>query len=163
MKKTRFFLLLILLFSQISSSLYCESTTPKPYEKDEFPEALKDLRRFEILTLGSMPFVMLDVNLVYAGIRVANGKSQTYSPFNTASYTQDEQVKLILTSLGISSCIGISDFIIRKIKRSSTRNKQSENQKNIFITPIDEDPEAIKIESKNKINSEDSDEVEFLE
>lgn len=163
MKKTRFFLLLILFFSQIFSSLYCDSNTPKPYEDDEFPEALKDLRRFEIITLGSMPFVMLDVNLVYAGIRVANGKASSYSPFNTSSYTQDEQVKVILTSLGISSCIGISDFVIRKIKQSTTRKTQSENSKSILITPIDEDPDAIKIESKNKINSEELDEVEFLE
>lgn len=167
MKKTRFFLLLILFFSQIFSSLYCDSNTPKPYEDDEFPEALKDLRRFEIITLGSMPFVMLDVNLVYSGIRVANGTSSSYNPFNTSSYTEDEQIKLILTSLGISTCIGLTDFVVQKIKQSFANKKSKTPSENnsILVVPIEEDPDAIKIETNTNSNEnyQNDDEVEFLE
>ena len=41
------------------------STSPAPYEKEEFPDFLHDLRRFEIITLGSLPFVTLDTSLAY--------------------------------------------------------------------------------------------------
>lgn len=170
MKNLKIIFFLIILFSVFNFPLFCDSTstTAKPYNSEEFPQGLKDLRRFEIITLGSMPFVMMDVNFVYAGIKVANGSSSSYNPFNTSSYTEDEQVKLILTSLGVSTCIGLTDFIVQKIKQSfaNKKSKKISNEDNsILVIPIEEDPDAIKIENDTNSteNSQNDDEVEFLE
>lgn len=169
MKNFKITFFLIVLFSFFNLPLFCDSssTTAKPYNSEEFPQGLKDLRRFEIITLGSMPFVMLDVNLVYSGIRVANGTSSSYNPFNTSSYTEDEQIKLILTSLGISTCIGLTDFVVQKIKQSFANKKSKTPTENnsILVVPIEEDPDAIKIETNTNSNEnyQNDDEVEFLE
>lgn len=170
MKNLKITFFLIILFSFFNVPLFCDSsstTTSKPYNNEEFPQGLKDLRRFEIITLGSMPFVMMDVNFVYAGIKVANGSSTSYNPFNTSSYKEDEQVKLILTSLGISTCIGLTDFIVQKIKRSfaNKKSKMPTENDSILVVPIEEDPDAIKIETNTDSNedSQNNDEVEFLE
>lgn len=169
MKNLKITFFLIILFSFFNSPLFCDSssTTAKPYNSEEFPQGLKDLRRFEIITLGSMPFVMMDVNFVYAGIKVANGSSSSYNPFNTSSYTEDEQVKLILTSLGISTCIGLTDFVVQKIKQSFANKKSKTPTENnsILVVPIEDDPDAIKIETNtdSNENSQNDDEVEFLE
>ena len=62
------------------------------FGQEEFSQPLQDLRRFEIITLGAMPFVTMKT--------------------------------VILTSLCISAGIGITDFVIRIIKRNH-KNKRS--------------------------------------
>lgn len=127
MKKSLLLLLLISLFSQnLFADTSSTSTTPKAYDDDEFPQALLDLRRFEIITLGSMPFVMLDTTLAYSAYKYASGKSTSFNFLNSSSYDKDETKKIILTSLGISASIGLTDFIVRLVKRSKA-NKASRN------------------------------------
>lgn len=127
MKKSLLLLLLISLFSQnLFADSSSTSTTPKAYDDDEFPQALLDLRRFEIITLGSMPFVMLDTTLAYSAYKYASGKSTSFNFLNSSSYDKDETKKIILTSLGISASIGLTDFIVRLVKRSKA-NKASRN------------------------------------
>lgn len=127
MKKSLLLLLLISLFSQnLFADSSSTSTTPKAYDDDEFPQALLDLRRFEIITLGSMPFVMLDTTLAYSAYKYASGKSTSFNFLNSSSYDKDETKKIILTSLGISASIGLTDFIVRLVKRSNA-NKASRN------------------------------------
>lgn len=132
MKKSLLLLLLISLFSQnLFADTSSTSTTPKAYDDDEFPQALLDLRRFEIITLGSMPFVMLDTTLAYSAYKYASGKSTSFNFLNSSSYDKDETKKIILTSLGISASIGLTDFIVRLVKRSkakkASRNLYNEN------------------------------------
>ncbi len=127
MKKSLLLLLLISLFSQnLFADTSSTSTTPKAYDDDEFPQALLDLRRFEIITLGSMPFVMLDTTLAFSAYKYASGKSTSFNFLNSSSYDKDETKKIILTSLGISASIGLTDFIVRLVKRSNA-NKASRN------------------------------------
>lgn len=155
--------------------LFAEDTTPLPYDEEEFPETLKDLRRFEIISLGSMPFVTLDVTLVYTGVkwvewykrneerkkREANGESTEGfdndpmpSIFSASTWTQEEQKKIILQSLGISIGIGFTDYSYRVVKRIINENKTKKQEKNIIVTPISEDPDAIKLD--NPFNETDS-------
>ena len=57
----------ILSFSLFTSFMFgAETKNPEPYNKEEMPQTLQDLRRFEIITLGAMPFVMLDTTLGYS-------------------------------------------------------------------------------------------------
>ena len=65
-----------------------------------------------------MPFVTMDTAIVFNGIKFATGKSQTFNPLATADYSPQEMKTVILTSLCISAGIGITDFVIRVIKRN---------------------------------------------
>ncbi len=128
--------------------LFSEDKTPKPYEDDEFPQTLKDIRRFEIITLGALPFVTLDTTLAYSTYRYAkNDFNAAYKPdiFSSSSFTQDEQKGIILTSLGICVGIGATDLIVQLIKRSSKKRKAQINYDDIAVTPITEDEDASQI------------------
>lgn len=176
MKKSLLLLLLISLFSQnLFADTSSTSTTPKAYDDDEFPQALLDLRRFEIITLGSMPFVMLDTTLAYSAYKYASGKSTSFNFLNSSSYDKDETKKIILTSLGISASIGLTDFIVRLVKRSkakkASRNLYNENlniyENNLLDQEILEEEGPLIIDSRGKasdinpqIEAEESKEIE---
>jgi hypothetical protein len=74
----------ILIFSLLLNTalpVFSEDTTPKPYEDDELPQTLKDIRRFEIITIGALPFVTLDATLAYSTYRYAkNDFDSAYQP-----------------------------------------------------------------------------------
>ena len=130
-----------------------KSTTPEPYEEDEFPSWLKDLRRAEIITLGAMPFITLNTSLCYSFGNYAfhNFDSDYFlNPFaqgsDTSSYTSGEQAGILITSLGICLGIGITDFIVHSVKRSNQKKKMRTQKKgNINIESVADDPEATKI------------------
>ncbi|MCR4742061.1 MAG: hypothetical protein K5866_04215 [Treponema sp.] len=141
MKKS---ILVILLISLFSLNLFADdsstSTSPKAYDDDEFPQALLDLRRFEIITLGSMPFVMLDTTLAYSAYKYASGQSSSFNFLSSSEYDNDETKKIILTSLGISASIGLTDFIVRIIKRSKAK-KASKNLYNENLNIYEQEPQ----------------------
>lgn len=125
--------------------LFSEDNTPKPYEDDEFPQTLKDIRRFEIITLGAFPFVTLDTTLAYSTYRYArNDFDDAYRPniFSQSTFSQDEQKGILLTSAGISLGIGITDLVVQIIKRNSKKRKKQINYDDIAVIPISEDEDA---------------------
>lgn len=154
----KYFLFILILIFSLSTNLFAEDTNPAPYDKEEFPQGLQDLRRFEIISLGSLPFVTLDATLVYSGIRyVKNDFDSSFKPdiFSKSSFNQDEQVGLILTSLGISVGIGLTDYIVHIIKRSKEKKKDKIKYEDINIYPISEDPDASLIKfASNSISEE---------
>ena len=138
-------ILIVSILFNLCFPIFSEDTSPKPYEEDEFPQTLKDIRRFEIITLGALPFVTLDTTIVYSNLRYAqNDFDSAYKPdiFSSSSFTQDEQKGIILTSLGICVGIGLSDLIVQLIKRSSKKRKQEINYDDIAVIPIAEDEDA---------------------
>ena len=150
MKKRLVSLVLIsALFLNFAAPVFADDTTPVPYDDKEFPQTLKDLRRFEIITLGALPFVTLDTTLVYSTIRYAKHDfSADYQPdiFNKTSYTQDEQKTIIATSLGICVGIGLTDLIVQIIKRSGKKRRARQiTYDDIAVYPISEDPDASQI------------------
>ena len=161
------FLIFSLLFNS-AFSLFAEDTTPKDYEENEFPQSLKDLRRFEIITIGALPFVTLDTSLAYSTYRyVKNDFDEAYQPdiFSTTSYTQEEQKGIILTSVGICLGIGLTDFIVQLIKRSAKKRKPQINYDDIAVIPIaeDEDASRIPLPAEQEIEIETDDEVQEIE
>ena len=154
MKKSIAKILIFTLLFNICSPIFSAttSTEPKEYTEDEFPQALHDLRRFEIISLGALPFVTLNSTLVYSGIKyVQNDFNPAYAPNPFApksenGFTTEEQVGILLTSLGISVGIGLTDYIIQVIKRNSKKNKAKKLNQNIKISTIENDPTATKIE-----------------
>ncbi len=166
-------ILIVSIFLNLCLPLFSEdtSTSPKPYEDDEFPQTLKDIRRFEIITLGALPFVTLDTTLVYSNYRYArNDFDDAYKPdiFSPASYSQEEQKGIILTSVGVCVGIGLTDLIVQIIKRNIKKKKPQINYDDIAVIPISEDKDASKIPLPEAeietIENEDSafDEVEEI-
>ena len=149
--------LIISLFLNSALPLFAEDTTPKAYDKDEFPQTLKDIRRFEIITIGALPFVTLDTTLAYSTYRYArNDFDSEYKPdiFTSSSFSQDEQKGIILTSLGVCIGIGLTDLIFQIIKRSVNKKKAQINYDDIAITPISEDEDASVIPLPQTVFSE---------
>ncbi len=146
---------LILIFTLFFTSLTPifadeESNKPKPYAKDELPQSIKDLRRFEIITLGALPFVTLDTTLAYSTYRYGKHDfSDEYKPdiFSKSNFTQDEQRGIIITSVGICVGIGITDLVIQLIKRSAKKKRERQiiTYDDISVVPLSEDPEASEI------------------
>lgn len=151
----RRFVFLLLVFSLLFNS-FCFAETAEPYDTSELPESLLDLRRFEIVTLGSLPFVMLDSTLAYSTYRFAVEGTGSPTPFASSSnFSTDEQMGLVLTSLGISVGIGLTDLIIRIIKRGvSNKRIKKESGKDIQIIPVTENPDAVRIQLPSETNSE---------
>ena len=145
MKKSLITAFVFFLFFGSAFTLYAQTnnTTPEPYKEDEFSQPFKDLRRFEIITLGAMPFINLDSAIVYNGYKFATGKVEKFNPLATADYSQKEMEKIIITSLCISAGIGITDYVINLIKRQKIKNrlKLQENSK----ISIEENPDAVRI------------------
>ena len=161
-------ILLLSLFFNFTLPAFSEDTSPKPYDDDEFPQALKDIRRFEIITIGALPFVTLDTTLAYSTYRYArNDFDDAYKPdiFSSSSFTQDEQKGIILTSVGICIGIGITDLIVQLVKRSSKKRKPQINYDDIAVIPIseDEDAQIIALPSEDKPSSESSNDIQEIE
>ena len=164
--KKKFCLILLIIFFMSLVPVYSENNVPEPYTEDEFQSFLYDLRRAEIITLGSMPFITLGTSLGYSfGKYAYHGFDSAYfsNPFaktTESAYSADEQVGIILTSLGISLGIGITDFIVQTVKRNSKAKKiKNNNNSPIKITPISEDPDAVKISLPNEENLENKTEI----
>ena len=153
----------LLLFTAMPA--FSEDTTPKPYDDDEFPQTLKDIRRFEIVTIGALPFVTLDTTLAYSTFRYArNDFNEAYKPdiFSSSSFNQEEQKGIILTSVGICVGIGVTDLVVQLIKRSVSKRKKPEiNYDDIAVIPISEDEDASVIPLPSEKN--ETDEVQEIE
>jgi hypothetical protein len=92
----------------------------EPYQKDEFPEWLIDLRRGEIIFFGSFPFTFFFVTEGYDFFRMAmHNFDSNYAPWpfrNTvlAPYSGAEQAGVIIAAVGFSFAIAVVDCILRK-------------------------------------------------
>lgn len=154
MKKNKFIFIFLLLC--ILSQVFAEtkSNSPEPYKEDEFPQVLKDIRRFEIITLGSLPFSLMDTNLVFSSIKSISGESGTPSPFPSKTYESTEEFftdPIIWTSIGISVGIGVTDLIVQIVKRNRQNKKLREkiSNDNIKISSIEDNPDAVKIDTNS--------------
>lgn len=155
MKKIISFFLSVFFLAFEPFCAFCdESTEPEPYEKTEFPQWLRDAGRFEIISLGSVPFVMLDVSLVYGLYKYASGKSSKFvNPFASSNtddgFSKSEQKKILAVSFGIGAGIGLTDFIINFVKRRKAEKEEARilsGKGQIVVIPF-----------KNQQNSSESD------
>ena len=124
-----------------------EDHTPVPYTKEEFPLWQRELRRFEILSFGALPFVTLLSFWGYDMIRAAkHPKDPGYYPWplkkadKAVALTEKEQLDVFLTAAGISVTIALIDITYRAIKRSAAKKRlERENaftEDPIQFTPI---------------------------
>ena len=117
---------LLLAFIALNAVPAQETDAHKPveYEKDEFPQWLKDIRRGEIIAVGAFPFAFFAVDSIFGLFRFAiNDFSSAYSPgffFSADSatpYTMDEKTAVLLISIAASIGVSLVDFFLGAIEK----------------------------------------------
>ena len=121
------------------------TVTIEPYTKDEFPGWLQDLRRAEIVSLGSLPFVTLGVTLGYSLYRYfSHGMDSNYFP---NPFAKSSSTAILFTSLGVAAVVGVTDFTISSIQRHQRKKVEiQQNSEGIEIIPLDDGVEALPLE-----------------
>lgn len=136
---------LLLLIS--ASSIYGQSSTaPKPYSPDEFSQTAKNIHRFEIITLGSIPFVMLDTLIIYSTYKwCASGFTAGFqNPFTLmGTFNKDQIRNFTLTVVGLSLGIAITDLVINLVKQEKAKKKLTEED--ILVLPEELNPPLSKL------------------
>jgi len=95
---------------------------PEPYDKDEFPEWMNTVRRYEIVSLGAFPILLFYTRFGFEIQRfIQSGFSASYVPWpfkNESSYvpTDEEQLQSVLTAAGLAIAFGALDAILVTIK-----------------------------------------------
>lgn len=155
MKRFLCILFSIMFFSMMATqSAYCEeSIEPEPYSKEEFPQWALDLRRFEVVSLGSIPFAMIGVTIAYGAIEMNRGNmSSIPNPLNPSSLDESEQLKI----LGMTACtglvIGLVDFTVNLIVRHNKRKRleRLNATKQVDVVPLTtpEEPDVLEDDSQ---------------
>lgn len=156
----KLFIVFALIISIFSQNVFCQSSEePVPYGDKEVPEWLKQVRRTEIISLGSMPFVTIGVTLAYSFYNLATHDfdgAYFVNPFTKeGSYTKDEQIGIIVTSSLISLGIGLTNLTINLIRDGINKNKNTETlQSNIKISTINNEINIYPIPQKYKREKE---------
>jgi hypothetical protein len=181
MKKLVQKIIIILCSYMIVFPLYADDKTDtkaEPYTADEFPQFMKNARRAEIISFGAMPFITLSTTLGYSLVRYCQHNfSSDYipNPFAKTSdsngFSEDEQKTILLTSIGISVGIGLTDFIVNIIKQNIKKQKNlKENTGPIQIVPIEQDKDAVLIQppsppdgEQEKEDNQNSDKISNVE
>lgn len=165
-KKIAFLILFVSLFSVFP--VYAEDTTvsrtPDPYGAEEFKQWQKDLRRFEIISFGALPFVSLLSFWAYdIGRSIAHKGDPAYNPWPikdakvAVSLTEKEQLGIFLTAVGISLGVAIIDLTYRSIKRANAKKLEEKNEEEaILLIPIEEN----KSEETETSKTEESDDAQ---
>lgn len=104
-----------------------ETHVPAPYEDEEFPGWLRDLRRAEVVLVGSFPFALFFAFETYDTYRFfSNDMDPSYSPWplrpgSAQFYTPDEKKWVAVSAVSLSLVIAATDFIIGRIRE---RNRE---------------------------------------
>ena len=99
-------------------------STPMPYEEDEFPQWIKDIRRAEVVLIGSIPFTMFVSIEIFDTYRFVSADfDSAYAPWpmkgpQSAAYTEGDKITIIITALSLSATIALVDHIIIRANRS---------------------------------------------
>jgi hypothetical protein len=115
---------------------FSQTVTPQiePYTKDEFPQWAKDLRRTEIITFGSLPFVTLVTSLIYSLALTIAGHPEPFS--YTSNYQDDRLRNVIIIAASTSVAIGLTDLTINLVKRNIAKKRLNETSGAITVMPL---------------------------
>lgn len=125
----------------VALSLICVSipavaqTTPtepeyEPYDKNEFPQWARDLRRAEVVFIGSFPITLLLASLSYEafrGIRDTVNAAPIEERSEFGSFSTAETRGLLVAGVSLSGVVTILDLILeltgRRREASGTKGK----------------------------------------
>jgi len=125
-------LILLIPLLPVSSEESYSELVPEEYTKEEFPSLLRDIRRAEVIFIGSYPFSVLFTKLG-TGIYdyAASGFDRDNAPSifggtENSSSSNKETSRILITSMYVSLSITALDYFIGKIKE----RKKNENKRN---------------------------------
>ncbi|MFP4509264.1 MAG: hypothetical protein ACOC4I_00105 [Spirochaetota bacterium] len=110
--------LLVTTLFAVCVSVPLHADEPVPYEREEFPQLLRDMRRFEIVTLGSLPLTMLFTSLLYRTYRIAASDTDI-SWAETRPTLQSERNTVLGFALSASTIVGLADYLLGLRERRS--------------------------------------------
>ncbi|NLM01226.1 MAG: hypothetical protein GX220_07225 [Treponema sp.] len=151
---------LILIFSLIFVPLFSVENNSNEIITINSVDWRKDLRRAEIVTLGSLPFTTLLATLGYQVYRyIDSGFNSKYFPnplaksSSDAQLNMDEQLGILIAASSLSLCVGVTDIIVNTVKR----NKEIKRQRNLKL------PDGMEISNEPRTLPKIKTEVEYSE
>jgi len=89
----------------------------EPYAADEFPSWLHEVRRAEVILIGSFPITMLFTSLSYEGIRavvnaVKGVETAGTQTFGGSEFTAEESRGILITGVLLSAAVAVADYIL---------------------------------------------------
>lgn len=111
-------------------TLFSQTPVPEEYDRDEFPRWALDLRRFESIFIGALPFTFIisGLGVDYYNF-LSHGQDSAYAPWPVSStgpvLSDSEQLQkaysVIFVGISLSAIIAIADMIIFKSKEKNRR------------------------------------------
>ncbi len=158
--KVKCFLLFLFIFT-FSVCFGETEKIPEPYGIDEFAQWQKDLRRFEIISFGALPFVSLLTFWGYDMIRaIVHSGDPAYYPWPlkrsdiAAPLTENEQKYVFFTAMGLSVGVALIDYAVRAIirnKKNKLLKREAQiNESAIELVPLD----ASQVDEKGFLKTE---------
>lgn len=120
---------LLLALVPLSAPAQEQEIVPEEYRAEEFTPFLRDLRRAEIVMLGSFPITLFMSLEVYDLYRFAKSEgAPEYAPWpfrppNAATYSPRENLAVFLSAVSVSTLIAVTDFIIGRAQRRAAAEK----------------------------------------
>lgn len=124
---------LALFFQPFSAFSADSSSSSSTYDDIQFPQWSKDLRRTEIITLGSVPFVTLWTTLGYS--MAVYGEFRNPMSTNTDDFTESDKKKIIAMTGGICLGLGLFDLAVNLVKRASSRRNSPVDEGALKVVP----------------------------
>ncbi len=111
-----------------------DPSAPEPYDPAEFPSWSRDLRRAEIIALGSFPITMILSGFTYQLGRFAYQSYRAGEPnsdfapwfFSTSTgerYNNDERIGLIVSAATLSVGVALLDYALGRRERAQNGNE----------------------------------------
>lgn len=100
----------------------------------EFPQWARDVRRTEIITLGSLPFVTIWTALGYS--LAVYGEFRNPLDRSAGSFTEEDQKRVFAISAGACVALGLADLVFSLVARSSRRREEAVRAEMISAEPI---------------------------
>jgi len=146
-----FALLLTPCFEAEAQNKTASTTTASTFDPSTFPQWVKDMRRWDIITFGVFPFSMFTVTFITDMVRwkEANNfnfteEGRQYAPWPLKSagaveMNNKEITRTIVLALGVSMTVALIDLIIVKTKQHNER-RRIENMPSSGIYEIEREP-----------------------
>ncbi|MDR1216473.1 MAG: hypothetical protein LBK25_07315 [Treponema sp.] len=121
------------------------NNNPLRYDPSEFPQWARDLRRFDVVTLGAFPFAFFTATFFTDTIRWSQHDWQmTYSPWPlkpAGGYETTDNEKLNVLGIAFAIALGVAvvDLIVINIKR--LKNPPLNNSNAVIKLTTTEDEE----------------------
>ena len=117
---------------------HCFADEATSYDDIAFPQWAKDLRRTEIITFGSLPFVTIWVTLAYSEIKYG----EFHNPLDKSAdgFSTDDQKQIMQFAALSCVALGVTDLTITLVRRLVKNRKATRERppEAIVITHNDE-------------------------